>query len=365
MKPAINPNFAAQSPAMSQNTILNVLHLSHLAGTERMFLQYTNMLADAGYRVVCIVPPGAQVINELRKKNAIVVIEDKAVHVNRGKFNPLQVHKYRKLLRDYQVSLVMTHSGGLTRLFRRVCGKACPLVAVNHNTNPKQSALADYAIATNRYIWEQITGRGMEEDRVKLLFNSTDVPQQSVTITPYHSPPVIGSLGRMDNNKRVDTLLHALALLRDEGVDFNAILGGDGPCREELETLSNTLNLQEHVRFYGWVSDKDDFFSQIDIFAFCSMCESFPLVMLEAIQYGKPVISSDFAGVGDMVINDHTGATFTRGDANEMAGALKRFIADAPHAHGLSRTAFDCTKKHFSTEAAGLELAEFVRGILK
>lgn len=348
----------------SMPTILNVLHLQLLAGTERMFLQYTYMLAAAGYKVVCLVPPEALATAELRDKPNITVIEDKAVHVNRGRFNPLQVHRYRSLLRDHGVKLVMTHSGGLTRLFRRVCGKEVPLVAVNHNTNPKQSALADYAIATNRYIWEQITQRGMEEKRVKLLFNSTDIPQEQVPVQPWHSPPVIGSLGRMDKNKRGDTLLHALALLRDEGVAFKAVLGGDGPCREELEALANRLNLQDCVRFYGWVNDKDAFFSQIDLFAFCSMCESFPLVMLEAIQYGKPVISSDFAGVCDMIADGKTGATFPRGDAEAMAERLKRFIADEASARGYAAEAFAKTKSLFSTQAAGQELAEFVRTIL-
>jgi glycosyltransferase involved in cell wall biosynthesis len=364
MKPAINPYVAVPTPAMTAKTILNVLHLSHLAGTERMFLQYTYMLASAGFRVVCLVPPGAQVVDELSGKAHIQVIEDKTVHVNRGRFNPLQVHKYRKLLRDHDVKLVMTHSGGLTRLFRRVCGKECPLVAVNHNTNPKQSALADYAIATNRYIWEQITQRGMEQKRVKLLFNSTDIPQETMARKEYHSIPVVGSLGRMDNNKRVDTLLHALAILRDEGLQFKGLIGGDGPCREELETLCYELGLYEQVKFYGWVHDKDDFFSQIDIFAFCSMCESFPLVMLEAIQYGKPVISSDFEGVGDMITDSQTGATFPRGNAAQMAMKLRRFIQDEAYAQSLANTAFACTKKQFSTEVAGRELAQFVRGIL-
>lgn len=364
MKPAINPYSVAHNPVMTSNTILNVLHLSHLAGTERMFLQYSYMLAAAGFRVVCLVPPGAQVVNELADKKHISVIEDKAVHVNRGKFNPFQAYKYRKLLRDYNVKLVMTHSGGLTRLFRRVCNNNCPLVAVNHNTNPKQSALAHYAIATNRYIWEQITNRGMMENRVKLLFNSTDIPHDTITVNSYHSPPVIGSLGRMDNNKRVDTLLHALAILRDEGINFKAILGGDGPCREELETLCRELNLHDHVQFCGWVCDKDNYFSHIDIFAFCSMCESFPLVMLEAIQHGKPVISSDFEGVDDMITDNKTGATFPRGDAVAMAARLKHFIQDENHARTLASAAFTCTKKNFSTEAAGRELANFVREIL-
>lgn len=347
-------------------TILNVLHLSHLAGTERMFLQYTGMLADAGYNVLCLVPPGAQVIGELQGKPGVKVLEDRAVHVNRGKYNPLQVYKFRRLLRAHGIGLVMTHSGGLTRLFRRVCGKICPLVAVNHNTNPKQSALADYAIATNRYIWEQITnGHGMDPARVKLLFNSTDIPQAEVKLQSYQNPPVIGSLGRMDANKRVDTLLHALAILRDEGIDCRALIGGDGPCREELEALCAELGLQDHVRFVGWVCDKSAFFSQIDIFAFCSLCESFPLVMLEAIQHGKPVISSDFNGVGDMIADDETGATFPRGSASNMAEKLRLFLADEQHAHALATTAFNRTRNHFSTETAGRELAGFVREILE
>lgn len=365
MKPAANPQpeSIAGPHAMTSPTILNVLHLPGLAGTEMMYLQYTYMLRDAGYNVVCLVPPGALVLRELQERG-IPAIEDKAVHVSRGKFNPLQISHYRRLLRDRDVKLVLTHSGGLTRLFRRVCGKRCPLVTVNHNTNPKQSAAADYAIATNRHIWEQITELGMAPERVKLLFNSTEILHPAWPCRPYHKTPVIGSLGRMDGNKRVDTLLHALAILRDRGVAFSAVLGGDGPCREELETLSNTLGLEKHVQFYGWVHDKQDFFDKIDIFAFCSMCESFPLVMLEAMQYGHVVVSSDFEGVKDMVSDGETGQTFPRGNAEALADQLASLMADEERAMRMAKNAFERTRNHFSKEAIEHQLDDFIRTIL-
>jgi glycosyltransferase involved in cell wall biosynthesis len=344
-------------------TILNVLHLPGLAGTELMYLHYTHMLADAGYQVICLVPPNAQVTPELHDRG-YRVIEDAGIHLNKGKFNPLQTQKYRKLLRRQGINLVMTHSGGLTRLFRRACDKHCPLVTVNHNTNPKYTAKADYAIATNRHIWQQVMAHGMDKTRVKLLFNSVDIEGECSPSQPFRSPPVIGWLGRLDANKRVDTLLQALALLRKNGIAFSAIIGGDGPSRNELERLAQQLELTEQVHFDGWVSDKAQFFSRIDVLTFCSMCEGFPLVILEANQYGRAVVSSDFDGVDDLVRHEQTGLIFPRGDARALAERLSALLNDKKMAAQLAGAAFIRTRDHFSKRAIERELDAFIREVL-
>lgn len=331
-----------------------------------MYQQYSRMLADSGFNVVCIVPPNAMASAELRHYPNIILLEDERVYLNKGKIVPFTTRRLRKVIEKYNIQVVLAHSGGLTRLFKKVCqGERCKVVAVNHNTNPKQSARGDYAIATNRPIWNEITGAfGMPEEQAKLLFNFTTIPDEAPTPQPFHSPPVIGYLGRMDANKNVDTMIHALSHLKADGVDFTARLGGDGPARDELEALTKSLGLEDRVKFVGWVNDKAAFFDTIDIFGFCSFCEAFPLVMLEATQYGKPLISSDFAGADDLVTNGESGLLYPRSDAKAMADACKRLMADEPLSHRLAANAFVKAKRCYSTEVAQAELDQFIRDIL-
>lgn len=346
-------------------TILNVLNLPDMAGTERMFLQYAHILADAGHDVLCLVPPHAKAIEESPPHKRIRFIEDKHVHLAKGG-NPFSAYRYRKLLKQHGVKLVFAHSGGLTRLFRKACKGICPVVSVNHNTNPKQTALADYAIATGRPIREQLVHTyGMTEDRARVLLNYIDFPAHMPEARPFRTPPVIGTFSRAEQNKRMDTFLHTLAILRREGIDFRAIVGGDGSYKAELERLCTSLGLDPYVTFIGWVKDKKQFFDSIDIFAFCSMSESFPLAMLEAIRYNTPMITSAFAGAEDMVFHEETGLVFPCGSAETLAQFIKRYLSNENYAHELAKHAFDYANAHFSTEVAKLELIRFVDEVLQ
>lgn len=348
-------------------TILNVLHMRHLAGTERMHLQYTLMLAHAGYHVVCLVPDNARVSDELRNNPNITLVEDAGIHLNKGKLNPLRDKKYRALVKQYRPDVVITHSGGLTRLFKRVCkGLGCPVVAVNHNTNPKQSCRADYVIAASRPTYDQLIGQyAMNPDQVKLLFNFTDMPNDAPTIAPYRTPPVVGYLGRMDDNKNVETLMRALELLHQRGTDFRAVIGGDGPNRRGLEAMAKRAGLDEQITFTGWEESQYEFFSELDILVFCSYSEALPLVMLEAAKYGKPRISSNFPGADDLVQAPDTGLMYPCGDANALADAIATLLADEKQAHSMALRAYDHTREHYATHVARDQLTGFIDYILQ
>ena len=114
------------------------------------------------------------------------------------------------------------------------------------------------------------------------------------------SGPIVGSLGRLDRQKGYDVLVRALQLL--PGV--TAVLVGDGPERAALERLAGELGVSERLHITGWLEDGRARLASFDVFVLPSLYEGLPLVVLEAMVAGLPVVASDVGSVRDAVRED-------------------------------------------------------------
>ncbi|HEX2721792.1 MAG TPA: glycosyltransferase [Gemmatimonadaceae bacterium] len=120
------------------------------------------------------------------------------------------------------------------------------------------------------------------------------IPQGSV---------VIGTVARLAQQKRIDRLLEATALLPGR---FHLLIAGDGELRQELEALSQSLGVAERVRFLGQRDDVNAVLATIDIFVVTSDKEGLSNAMLEALANGIPVISTDVSGAREALESDET-----------------------------------------------------------
>lgn len=104
-------------------------------------------------------------------------------------------------------------------------------------------------------------------------------------------------VGRLVKEKNVPLLLKALTVIKQEIPDIKAVVVGDGPEREYLEKLSFKLNLQNNVKFFGFLSRYEDVIALIKaskVFAFPSLREGFGIVVVEANASGLPVVTVDY-----------------------------------------------------------------------
>jgi len=140
---------------------------------------------------------------------------------------------------------------------------------------------------------------------------------------------VIGWLGRMTEIKRVDVLLSAFAILRDQGVDADLVLSGDGPLRDELVAQAELLGIADRCHFIGFRSDVGAVLTGLDTFVLTSANEGTPVTLIEASAAGLPVVSTNVGGVSDVVLADRTGLLVAVGDQRAIADCLGRLAADA------------------------------------
>ena len=140
---------------------------------------------------------------------------------------------------------------------------------------------------------------------------------------------VVGWIGRMTPIKRVPDVLEAFASLRSRGVDAALLLVGDGPDRAEAERLAATLGVAAETRFVGYQRDVGPYYGVLDTLLLPSASEGTPVVAIEALAAGRPVVATRVGGVPDVVTDGSDGLLVGVGDVEGMARALERLARDA------------------------------------
>jgi glycosyltransferase involved in cell wall biosynthesis len=138
----------------------------------------------------------------------------------------------------------------------------------------------------------------------------------------------IGYVGRLEAGKAVDRLLHAFAEVRRQQPRTRLALVGAGPEEAALRSLGARLNVADAVTFVG-AGDGRTLMAGFDVFAFASLYEGFPYVLLEAAQRGLPIVTTKVGGADQIVANGATGYVVAQDDAASFAQCLLRVCSDA------------------------------------
>ncbi len=137
---------------------------------------------------------------------------------------------------------------------------------------------------------------------------------------------VIVSVGRLDVQKGLDTLLTALGRLRP--ARSSVWLVGDGPERAGLEAQARALGISEWVRFLGFRSDVPALLQASDLFVLPSRYETTPIAILEAMAAGLPSIVTDVGDNRYLVEDGASGLVVPPDDVSDLAAAIETLLSD-------------------------------------
>jgi glycosyltransferase involved in cell wall biosynthesis len=143
--------------------------------------------------------------------------------------------------------------------------------------------------------------------------------------------PRVLCVGRLFPEKGQSVLLHAFARLAERGVEAELGLVGYGPSEERLKRLAQDLGLSDRVTFAGAVGQDAvaDHYRAASVFCLPSFYEGIPVVLMEAMASGRPVVATAVAGVRELVRDEETGLLVSPGRSDELADALERLLEDA------------------------------------
>lgn len=169
------------------------------------------------------------------------------------------------------------------------------------------------------------------------------------------------AVANLEHRKGLAVLLDALAQLRRQGLAVRTAIVGTGPLSDALAARAAQLGLDGQVRFMGWREDVDQILQVSDVLTLPSLShECLPYVILEAMARGVPVVSTDVAGIPEMVLDHITGRVVQPGDAAALAGALRE-LADAPcHRREMGELGHSRLLERFTLERMTDEMAHLI-----
>ncbi len=189
---------------------------------------------------------------------------------------------------------------------------------------------AEFVVAISAFTKAQMMrwARPQDRDKIHVVHCGLDAPAFESPLTPVPDNCRIVCVGRLCVEKSQDLLVLAMAELVKRNVEAQLELVGDGPLRPRIEALIEQHGLQQRVSLAGWASSAMVFdkLRASRVMALPSVSEGLPVVIMEALALGRPVVSTYIAGIPELVRDGQEGFLLPAGDLDALANALERAL---------------------------------------
>ena len=216
-----------------------------------------------------------------------------------------------------------------------------------------------------RFLAEQ----GVDMDKVKVIRCGVDLIEFKTRRWKALGQPIqVGVIGRLVEKKGIDVLIRSMALLKESGGDITLTIAGKGPLETELKALVTTLGLGEQVIFLGALSHSDvsEYIKSLDVFALpCKRdvngdMDGIPVVLMEAMLAGVPVVSTQISGIPELIVDGKTGYCIESADENALANAIGKVISERNETKQMVKQAAFMVKESFSLAGNAALLNNFI-----
>jgi phosphatidylinositol alpha-mannosyltransferase len=362
---------------------MNVLHIingEHYAGAERVQDILALKLPEFGYQVgfVCLKDG---VFEKNRKSTA------PAFRVAmKSKFDWHALKEVESIARQGNYSLVHSHTPRSALIGRWVAGRM-KLPFVHHVHSPAQRDTenavrnwingfvedklvlprADHLIPVSESLRKYLLLRHISDSKITVIPNGVPV----VRDVPAWRPPVaewtVGMAALFRPRKGIEVLLQALKLLKGQGLSVRLRAIGSfetSGYEAEVKQLCSQLGLDAQVDWTGFTKDVHGELGKIQTFVLPSLFgEGMPMVVLEAMSMGIPIVASDVEGIPEVVTTD-LGRVVAAGSAEALAHVIAEIVQGRLDSLSMAEAALRRHRDHFSDTAMAMALAKVYDSIL-
>ena len=363
---------------------MNILYcvpaLYNPGGMERILTEKVNYLANLeGYNLF--------VFTTDQDNRPLYFKLDDRVTVNHSNLNFNQYFsssfftKYRgiqKLLRLYQQQLesyieennidIIVSLGGKELEFlykiKTTSAKICELhfsidirkqFILSRGSNPVYKLIGNYRrwqmIQQTKKLDQLIVLTKQDEEKLKISHQNVTQIYNFAPLAPAEKAPLdqkkIIAVGKLDPQKGFDLLIEACRFIKNWDGWILEIYG-QGPDEEQLRSKISFYELEKHIFLKGVTRKVEEVYHSASFYVLSSRFEGFPMVLLEAISFGLPIVSFDCAtGPNEVIVNDDCGLLVEEGNTKKLGEAMQRMICSHEEREGKSERAFQ-KSKHFS-----------------
>ena len=374
MNVAVHNGFSAPS---SPIPLLMFSNLPTRGGAEEHMLMLLRYLSRSHFKLHVALGPevAASAKNDIPPDVELFIVKFTNFTDVAGAFH------FRKILRQHQIKILHSHmfwtsmfASPVARLSGVPVIIETPHVREQWRKGWKASYRIDRAVGrcVDRYIAvSHANARYLVEEK-KILQQKVTVIQNGCDLSRFNrehraqqgmkasvgfadDDPVLLLIGRLEPQKGHTVMLQAMPAILRQFPNARLLCLGDGALRTELEQQIASLGISQSVRMLGYQTNVPDWLALADVVVLPSFFEGLPLVAIEALAAGKPVVATSVDGTPEVVMDGRTGLLVPPGDSASLAETICRMFSDGSLRETLASAGHDFVLRQFTRERQVLE----------
>lgn len=221
------------------------------------------------------------------------------------------------------------------------------------------SIFVDQVVAVSKSVSETLILERCNERKIRIIENGLcsdryDFPVRRLRNISRSNQISILAIGRLDWQKNFSLLLEVATGLNEIGIDFTINVLGDGNVGERDKWINETqvLGLENRINWLGWVRDVAWYFDNSDIFLHTAVDEACPLVHIEALFAGIPIVSTSNGGCKDVLDGFYQG--ISSNNPKEYIEAIVQIMNDYANFQKIAESYVLLAKERFNPEISAM-----------
>jgi glycosyltransferase involved in cell wall biosynthesis len=213
---------------------------------------------------------------------------------------------------------------------------------------------------------------GIKKENIVTIPNGIDIKSFSVKLDKKKKikelglksgSPIVGTVSRLhEPTKGIKILLEAFNIVQSE-VNSQLLIVGSGKDEKFLKKMAEDMGIK--ALFLGERTDISDILQIMDVFVLPSLSEGFPVVILEAMAAGIPIVASRVGGLKEVVVDRETGFLVEPGNPNELAKNIKKLLENEETRKNFAKAGSNRVKENFPIEKTLDRIESLWKGDLK
>lgn len=373
---------SAPSSDCARTRVLHIINGDHYAGAERVQDLLALRLGEHGFDVSFAILKGGAFAAARASKHAMIFETPM-----RGRFDLSLVRQIADIVRRESFSLVHAHTARSALIGRIAAGMAgVPMVYHVHsptirNTTNRMTNIVNTVVERASLVGvprlitvsNSLAGHmrkfGISQQRLTVVHNGVPGPAALERRAPPSGTWTLGVVALFRPRKGLEVLLDAIGMLRshDTDVRLRAVGTFETPEYEaEIKARAARLGIVDAIDWTGFTRDVPAELRQMDLFVLPSLFgEGLPMVVLEAMAHGVPIVGTRVEGVPEAVRDGVDGVLARPGDAVDLGDAIRRFLDGRVDWSAMRESAFLRHREGFSDTAMASQVAEVYRQVLR
>ncbi|KFM98536.1 glycosyltransferase family 1 protein [Bacillus clarus] len=321
-------------------------------GAESYFCKLENHLQYENLTVYTAAGDGELYQSLARKENFILL----------SRWNHLRnIYYLRKEICKRKIDIIHANSMRMVLyafLIQKFIKRKIKVVYTKHNVTILEKKMPIvFRYFMNKYVDSIITVSESEknnllsvlvaEEKIKTIYNGVDIEKFLFQQKKKESVYKVGILARLSKEKNHQLFVKIADVLKTRK-DFLFYIAGDGPEKESIMKEIEKYDLQQSVKMLGNISEPHEFIGNMDVLLLLSFREVFPMVVIEAMATGTPVVSIDVGGINEAVIDGESGVLISKYCEYEFADAIKELQENEEMMNNVRVTARKKAERYFS-----------------